>query len=506
MTRTLQCLASLDRYDLVRSNTMKYIILIICVIATLGLQAQVNIATGDRLGEEDISMERLYIEANQLKILNKYEDAIKVYDKILDVSEVNAAVHHDMARIYLELEDNDKAVSAAKKAVRYAPDNLWYALTLTQIYEETIQYDAAAKTLASIISQKTDETLYMRWAVNLDLAEKKMEAIQVYDQADKIFGWNEYRSDSKVDIYLALDKKKEASREVAKWSDKYPDNTHYLVKLARYYEFQGDHKRSVRTYKKVLSLDPSNEEALFKTRETKDSGQSNELAILINDDRIGIDNKIKSIIPLLDDPDTHPQVKDLCTSLISQYPDNAKSYALYGDVLWLSGESGAAITQYEKSLSINKSVYQVWEQIMLALTSQKSYDILEKWSSDALDYYPNQAGPYYYQAVALSATGHIEEALEINDEALFIGQAKQDYITEQSQILKATLLDLLDQPKEAISYVTSIEAEAMTAGLYELLGDLYIKTGDKASAEKAWIKSIESGGNKERIGLKINSI
>ena len=463
---------------------------------------------GERLSEKEIGLEDLYISASQKKLLNKYDEALKIYDKILSENEVNPAVHHDMARIYHEMKNSESAVSSAQKAIRYDKSNPWYLLTLTQIYEETMQPGQAAETLSKAIAIAPDEALYERKAINLDQAGQQIQAIKTYDQADAKYGWSEERSDSKVDLYIAQGKDKEALEEVKKWSDKYPDNVTYIVKLARYLEYRGDAKKAIKAYEKALKIDPYNEEALFKTSQANSSksNSGSELSLIIDNPRLGIDNKIKALLPSLTDKNGAEEVLPYGKSLVDQYPEDAKSYALYGDILWLSGDTNGAVQQYEQSLKLKKSVYQVWDQLMMGLAELNKVEQLEQVSNDAIDYYPNQAGPYYYQAVALLSNNKAEDAMEMNDEALFISDASSGYITNHALILKATILDIQGSSEEAINFIEGINEEDTSPGLLELLGDLYKKAEDKPSAEKAWKRALEKGGNKERINVKIQSI
>ncbi len=484
------------------------LVVLMISVGVIGISAQQGLrVSGERLSENEIKVEDLYIQASQKKLLGKYDDALKLYEQLLKANEVNPAVHHDMARIYHAMDKKESAVSSARKAVKYDESNPWYLLTLAQIYEESIEPGLAADVLKKVINISPHQDLYQRWAIALDQAGNKKEAIQAYDQADQKYGWSEDRSDSKVDLYLALKMEKEANKELEKWVEKYPRNVDYLIKLARYYEFRDKSKKSLKTYEKALLIDPDNEEALFKVTSKKDSKAGNsDLSKIVNDPRIGIDNKIKQLVPLLNDNGRQEEVIILCQSLVKQYPDDPKPYALYGDVLWLKGDANGAISQYEKSLDIKKSIYQVWDQLMMAVAEVNDYDKLTKLSNTAIDYYPNQAGPYYYNGLALMSQGKVDKAKGMNEEALFIAGPNSGYISEKTLMMRATIQDNLGETKQAVIDLNDLDPSHMTAGLLELLGDLYVKTGDKVSAERSWKASIAKGGDQRRINLKIESI
>ena len=454
--------------------------------------------------EEEISVEDLFIAANQKKILGKFEEALEIYAKLIEKDALNATIHHDMARIYLSLKDSDKAISSGRKATRFAPQNHWFKLTLVEIYEASLQYDNAANLLSEIVLKVPDLRLYDRWAQNLEYASDIVGAIRVYDRADELFGWEELRSDTKVDLWLKLGKEKEALKEVKRWSDRYPDNEVYLVKLARYYDYRDESKKAIQTYKKVLNLNPDNEEALVKSSPAPTSAEEDALGSMIDDPRIGIDNKILALIPVMESEEV--DVLSLCAKIVEQYPENPKSHALYGDAFWLKGMIDEAIVQYKASLNINKSVFQVWDQLMAALALGNDNEQLIEVSNDALDYYPNQAGPYYYQALALFRTEEYKEALEMNEEAMFIASANEGYIYYQAILLQSGLLDKEGATEEALDLLLTLQEEFRSASAWEMIGDLQLKLGDKTAALSSFQKALDKGGDQMRITQKVDSL
>ena len=457
-----------------------------------------------RYSEKDIQLQHLYIQANQLKILNKYDDALELYKKILEDSDVNAAVHHDMARIYTALEDYDQAIASGKKAVRFSPENKWYKLSLISIYEQALFHKEAADLLNDLTSKVKQEDLYARYAQNLILDNQLEKAIEVFDEADEVFGWNQLRSDEKVDLYLKLGKESEATQELTKWVKKYPNQTKHLIKLARFYDFRADLGNAKKTYIKVLDIAPGNEEALTYINQTKKETSRSDISSYINNVNVGLDNKVLTLIPLIENADD--EIMALCASLVQQYPDNAKSYALYGDALWLSGNVEGAIVQYNEAIKLNKSVYQVWDQLMMALTYSKDFEALKEVADEAMDFYPNQAGPYFYQAAAMMNNGNYDDALESNAEALFISEMSQSTIYSNSVLQKAQILLLKQDASGALEFLDQVPDEAKTSEILEAQGDIHLSLGDKASAVKNWQEALLKGGDRERIQSKIDSL
>ena len=481
---------------------LRYSVILILVFGSNPLMSQEKTIT--RYSEEDIGIEQLYIDANQKKILQKYDEAIELYNKILEKNELNASVHHDMARIYAAQGNFDQAIVSGKKAVRFAPSNKWFLLSLCSIYEQGEYYDEAASTLKKTVAITSNEDIYTRWAENLKLADKILEAIQVYDDADKRFGWDDIRSDEKVDLYLSLGKEKEALQEVKKWVQKYPDELHHLTKLARYYDFRGQSSKALKTFKQVLDNDPEHEEALTYVNLARNDKNGSELQQFIANPNISLDNKILTLVPLIEENDS--EIMSLCRQMTILYPEEAKAYALYGDALWLANNSDDAISQYEQAIALNKSVFQVWDQLMMILAYSERFEKLEQIAIEAVDYYPNQAGPYYYQALAFLKTEQFEKALEINEEALFISEFSGGAGYRNAVLLHSQILNTFKGTQEAITFIETLDQSKKDEKVLEHQGDLYHALGDKASAIKYWKESLSKGGNSTRLQSKIDSI
>ena len=140
---------------------------------------------------------------------------------------------------------------------------------------------------------------------------------------------------------------------------------------------------------------------------------------------------------------------------------------------------------------INKSVFQVWDQLMAALALGSDNNQLLEISTEASDYYPNQAAPYYYQALALFRANDYEEAKEMNEEALFIASANEGYIYYQAILLRSGIIDQEGNSQEALDLLLAQREEVRTAAFWEMIGDLQLKLGDKTSALSSFQKALE---------------
>jgi tetratricopeptide (TPR) repeat protein len=93
-------------------------------------------------------------------------------------------------------------------------------------------------------------------------------------------------------------------------------------------------------------------------------------------------------------------------------------HALYADFLYHSGRLDYAANEYEKTLAIDKSVYQVWEQLLQVRLEMNDPDAVLRTSENALNVFPNQGAIFYFRGLAYaikedfnSAEGELQQAL-----------------------------------------------------------------------------------------------
>lgn len=461
-----------------------------------------------RTSEAEIAKEAVFISANQKKLLGKYDEAAELYLKLLQEDPVNSAIWHDLARVYLAQGQNEEAVKAAQKAVRYDPQNTWILLTLAQIQLDSDSYASAAATFSQLAQKIGNQDLYQRWTDALVAGGSYKEAISSLDIADDRFGINEQRSDQRVELYLKLKDTKNAIAELRTWVDMYPQESHYLLKLGKFYTLINDDNKAIRTFEQVLTIEANNGEAILALQDlNSDRIKSSDdmLTAMVHSPDVAIDMKIKALLPALT-AGTEEEVRailPLTEYLAVQHPQHPQSQAVHADVLYLLGDLPQATTYYTRTLELHKGNYQVWDQLMTIYDQLGQYQELHQVSSKAMDYFPNQGGPYYYMAKVALHDDDTDMAADMIAEAQMVGGSNAQ-MQQRLSILSAHLLDRAGRTQEALTTLQAISDK--DADSMELIGDLYIKIGDKPKAIKAFREALSLGGDQDRLKLKLESI
>lgn len=110
----------------------------------------------------------------------------------------------------------------------------------------------------------------------------------------------------------------------------------------------------------------------------------------------------------------------LLESIRPAHLDDPLYFALYGDVLYETGNLRAALNEYKKALYLTDQLYGVWEKVVNIHILLGQYKQMIEAGNAALAVYPNQAILYYYMAFALHHEDQNELALAQIKSALML--------------------------------------------------------------------------------------
>ncbi len=101
------------------------------------------------------------------------------------------------------------------------------------------------------------------------------------------------------------------------------------------------------------------------------------------------------------------------------------------------------------------------------------------------------------------ALKYYKEAKEMLSEAKIVGSGNT-FLQSKLRTLNAQILDAEGDTNGAISYLESLDSK--DPALSELIGDFYIKIGEKSKASAAFTNAMKQGGHQKRLKKKIESI
>lgn len=532
--------------------TKTYSYYIIFLLLSITVQSQVAVAQPGTTTEAEVNAQKIFIEANKEKILENYEMAVSLFKEVLKTNPRNHAAAYELARVYDVLDNDEKALSSIKIAVGLQPENMWYKLFLADVYDKAGKYDGAADIYKQMIEKHPDvEYHYFKHAFYLVKDNKEEEAIKTYNQIEKIFGINEEVTRRKHSLYLGNGDKKSAAKELQNLIASDPEKLKYHHLLADFYTSIGEKDQAKEVYNKILDLDPQDAKAKISLAGSQAS-QGNDLAYLTSLESVflqkdeSIDIKVKAFMPYIlkvgesNDEAFKAKAIDLGRTLTEIHPDEAKAFSVYGDLQYQAGDSKGAMEAYEKTISLNKGVYSVWEQMLFILADDYNMIKMAEVSEKGMDIFPNNSKLYYFNGIAntelenhADASSALEQALMMSGKStelkvdvlarLARSYAQQNKTEKASKkIEKALELKPDDfRVQEAKGYVLSKNKEFKAAKewyekslknggqnnfeVVEHYGDLLYLMGDQKEAFEQWKKSKALGGKSDRLNKKLIS-
>lgn len=494
---------------------------------------------------DKVAVEQIYIDASKAKILEDYPAAIEGFKKVIKLDPTNHAAYYELAVLYYGAGENEMARQYISQAVKHDPTNKWYLILQAEILSRLNQFIEAAKVYESILKLYPNEfDYYYNWAYMYIRANKPEEAIKVYDRLEERIGIDEEVIGQKQKLYISLNKFDKAVSEVQKLLKYNPKEPRYYQMLAELYQANNMTEKANEIYEQLLRIDPKSPYAYLNLAENARQRGDRPLYMkymreVFANSSLGIDLKVRILFPYLNafqksDSIQKQEAYELCRIMTETHPTEAKAFALYADFLYQDKRDTAALAQYLIALSLDKSIFEIWQQVFFIYSGLKQYEELIKITEEAIEIYPNKPIAYFFNGLAKSQLKRYSEAIEMletgktlvvkNDPLKVqflasLGDAYnnlKEYAKSDSSFEAALLID----PSNAYvlnnySYYLSLrgehldKAQKMSAKSLELEPDndsfldtygwILYKKGDYVGAKKYIEKALEKGSDKNPV-------
>ncbi len=418
--------------------------------------------------------EQYFTEGEKYFILEDYTKALAFFQKAMEIDPLNAAINYKIADVYAETEEYENALNYAIKAVQYGPDNKYYYVLLADIYTSLSDFANATEVYENLIENipGTEEYLFQTAALYI-YQEKYDEALECYNEIEKKFGVNEQITFQKQNILLKQGKLDQVIEEGMKLIEAYPGEPEYVSDLANKLIANEKYERATELVTKALNDFPNNPVLKYQLaeiyRKTDRAAQARQMIKeVFESPDFSLKRKMQIIAGYFGrelNKNEKEFAIDLTEKLISIHPEEADSYAMYGDLLQSMDSLQAARTMYLKALEINPSNLQAWQNVLdYELRNDLMDDVIEHFE-EAVNYFPNQALLYYFGGTA--------QMIKDNP-----GKAAQ--ILEQGKRLSSSNLQLL-------------------AVFNGQLGDVYYELGDYQKSDEAYEAALDFNPDNDHV-------
>ena len=191
--------------------------------------------------------------------INKFNEAINCYKKILEIDPNSTIANFNIAVMYDSLELPKDAIKSYKKAIKNKPDYADAYNNMGSAYKVLGNFDKALEAYNKVVSLMPNHAYAHNNMGNIFTSKQlPKKAIEAFKKA--IFFDNKY-ADAMNNLGTAYKKEKRFSDAYEFWNKAIsinPNHTKALVNIAFLHETNKDYKKSIPAYEKALLTDPEN--------------------------------------------------------------------------------------------------------------------------------------------------------------------------------------------------------------------------------------------------------
>jgi len=312
----------------------------------------------------DIEKENVYyllFYGGLLQSTEDYEQAAKVYEKIVQLKPNHSEYYNRLAMTYLYAKKPMDAIKIYDKLEEKAGITEEYSMKKQNIYIQENKIDEAVEELEKLISVFPEETKY--YAV---LAEVCMN-------------------------HGMEDKALEAYTKIAEINE---DDPYIHVSLADYYKKRGDHQKAFE-----------------------------ELKLGFSNPNLDIDSKIQILIQYYTINEIYEDLKseafELAEIMVEVHANDPKAFSMYGDFLYQDQQFIEARDAFRKVIELDSSKYLVWEQLLFTESELQDNEALYLESKRAIELFPEQPIPYLFAGGSLYEKKDWDECIRILEQGAY---------------------------------------------------------------------------------------
>lgn len=402
-----------------------------------------------------------FIEGCRERMKGNIEIAENRFLECLKIDPTSAAVKYELGNIFRFNGLYDTALKYGKECANDEPKNEWYQLLYIECLHNKRQYYEAAEVYARLVKNYPNRPeFYEGLAAEYMYGGNYDKSFKTFDELEKKFGANEAFTINKIKLLRQLKKNNEAEAEFKKLIQSNPSEAKYYTYLAEFYQENNQNDKAMDTYKEVLKIDPKNPMVhlaladYYKAQNDKENFYK-EVKIAFENPDLDVDTKLKilsSYYELAELNDTYKQqAEELIQITLKLHSSSAEIHALYADFLLRDKKLKEAQGEYYESVKADKNHFNTWQQLMYVESENNDYAALAAHSSEAMELFPNNSIPYFFNGFANIQLKNYNKAIESLEEGI-------EFVYNNNPLLKDFYSNLGDAYNAIKDYAKSDKA------------------------------------------------
>ncbi len=360
--------------------------------------------------KDHVQFEFLFFNANKERILGNYDLAETLFSQALKINPTSAATMYELATIYSFQNNKNQALLYSKKAAAIDPKNVWYQLLYANCLKENKMLSEVATVYERLVKDNPKNFDFYYELANVYLyLNKPSDAIKTYNKIEEAIGVTDEASMQKLKIYKGSKNIDKAVDEAKKLIVAFPANAKYYGILGELYQDSGQNEKALEAFNQLIKIDSTNAYVHLSLADyyrnlKQDDKAFQEIKIAFLSKELDIDTKVKILLKYYDITENFPELKtdsdELCKIIVAVHPDEAKAFSIYGDFLYRDQKYDLARIQYRKAIALDKEKYALWNQLLMIESELNDFVSMEKESKEAMELFPNQPLPFFFNGVS----------------------------------------------------------------------------------------------------------
>ena len=375
-----------------------------------------------KISAQEQSYDQFFMEAMVQRQKGNNDAVFDLLRHCLEIRPDAAEAWYYISQYYNALKNADKAMACIKRAAELTPGNETYMETLAQAYIRQQDYANAIAVIEGLYERNKDQEGLLEMLFQLYQQENDYaKAIRVLERMEQIDGKSERLSVAKSEIYTRMGNKKAAVAEIAALSKQYPNDLNYMVMYGETLMMNGQLKRALGIYDRVLKQEPDNNRVLLSLRTYHQALGHTEVAdsltkrVLLNrnattEEKVRLLRQEISANEAAGGDSTH--ILNLFRMMLAQPlsdTDMAVLYASYMNAKRMPRDSIRPVL--EKVLEMTPDNAAARLQLVGYAWDAEDMDRVISLCQDARQYNPDEMAFYYYQGIAYYKKDNLDGAL-----------------------------------------------------------------------------------------------
>ncbi len=375
-------------------------------------------------------------EATRLRIQRQYDASFDMLQHCLAICPNSPSALYELAQYYLVLKQNERGTAIMAEAVKYAPDNYWYAQGLANLYMQQNKLDEASELLEDMAKRFPDKIDVTYSLLQIYNRQAKFErSIELLNKLEVRFGKNEQVSMQKFAIFDQQGEEDKAMAELKSLADEFPTDFRYQVILGDAYMQKEKYEEAYKIYQQILKAEPDNAMAMYslaayyeQTGQTdKYDKQLNE--VLLNrkvDAGTKADVMRRLIIRNESSKKDSTIVINLFDRIMEQEPDETDIPMLYAQYLYSKNMTDKAIPVLKQALQIEPTNTAARMTLLGEAVKQEDYDEVIDICQTGTEANPDMLEFYYYLTIGYNQIQRSDSVISVCKRAL-------EHVTDESE-------------------------------------------------------------------------